>query len=59
MIFKEENDHAAVMLENSLTRILGTDRHFDRLAEIERIDRHDFRSGMPRCLNGHPVFGVL
>jgi predicted nucleic acid-binding protein len=34
--------HAAVMLENGLTRILSTDRHFDRLAEIERIDPHDF-----------------
>jgi predicted nucleic acid-binding protein len=34
--------HAAVMLENGLTRILSTDGHFDRLAEIERIDPHDF-----------------
>ena len=34
--------HAAVMLENGLTHILSTDRHFDRLAEIERIDPHDF-----------------
>lgn len=37
--------HAAVMLENGLTRILSTDRHFDRLAEIERIDPHDFYRG--------------
>jgi len=37
--------HAAVMLENGLTRILSTDRHFDRLAEIVRIDPHDFRRG--------------
>lgn len=35
--------HAAVMLENGLTRILSTDHHFDRLAEIERMDPHDFR----------------
>ena len=34
--------HYAVMLENGLTRILSTDRHFDRLAEIERIDPVDF-----------------
>ena len=34
--------HAAVMLENGLTRILSTDRHFDQLAEIERIDPVDF-----------------
>jgi len=34
--------HAAVMLENGLTRILSTDRHFDQLAEIERIDPLDF-----------------
>ena len=33
--------HAAVMLENGLTRILSTDRHFDRLTEIERVDPHD------------------
>jgi predicted nucleic acid-binding protein len=34
--------HAAVMLENGLTHILSTDRHFDQLAEIERIDPRDF-----------------
>ena len=34
--------HAAVMLQNGLTHILSTDRHFDRLAEIERIDPNDF-----------------
>ena len=34
--------HAAVMLENDLTRILTTDRHFDQLTEIERIDPRDF-----------------
>ena len=34
--------HAAVMLENDLTHILSTDRHFDRLVEIERIDPVDF-----------------
>ncbi len=34
--------HAAVMLENGLTRILSTDRHFDQLVEIERIDPSDF-----------------
>lgn len=34
--------HAAVMLENGLTSILSTDRHFDQLAEIERIDPLDF-----------------
>jgi predicted nucleic acid-binding protein len=32
----------AVMLENGLTHILSVDRHFDELAEIERIDPHDF-----------------
>jgi hypothetical protein len=37
--------HAAVMLENGLTRILSTDRHFDQLAEIERIDPNDFCHG--------------
>jgi uncharacterized protein len=36
--------HAAVMLENGLTRILSKDRHFDQVAEIERIDPHDFRA---------------
>jgi predicted nucleic acid-binding protein len=34
--------HVAVMLENGLTRILSTDRQSDRLAEIERMDPHDF-----------------
>jgi hypothetical protein len=34
--------HAAVMLENGLARILSTDRHFDLLTEIERIDPLDF-----------------
>ena len=34
--------HAAVMLENGLTHILSTDRHFDQLAEIQRIDPVDF-----------------
>ena len=33
---------ALVMLENGLTRILRTDRHFDQLAEIECIDPLDF-----------------
>ena len=33
--------HAAVMLENDLSRILSTDRHFDQMAEIERIDPRD------------------
>ena len=33
--------HAAVMLENGLSRIISTDRHFDRIAEIERIDPRD------------------
>jgi predicted nucleic acid-binding protein len=37
--------HAAVMLENSLTHILSTDRHFDRLTGIERIDPRDFYRG--------------
>ena len=50
------------MLENGLTHILSTDRHFDRLAEVERIDPHDFRRSTqsvagnaynPRCLNEH------
>lgn len=34
--------HAAVMLENGLSRILSTDRHFDQMTEIERIDPRDF-----------------
>jgi predicted nucleic acid-binding protein len=38
--------HAAVMLENGLTRILSTDRHFDQMTEIERIDPRDFYRGM-------------
>jgi predicted nucleic acid-binding protein len=33
--------HAAVMLENDLSSILSTDRHFDEMIEIERIDPHD------------------
>ena len=33
--------HAAVMLENDLSCILSTDRHFDQMAEIERIDPRD------------------
>jgi predicted nucleic acid-binding protein len=37
--------HAAVMLENGLTHILSTDRHFDRLTGIERIDPRDFYRG--------------
>jgi len=35
--------HVSVMLDNGLTRILSTDRHFDQVDEIERIDPHDFR----------------
>ena len=34
--------HAGVMLENGLSRILSTDRHFDQLAKIERLDPCDF-----------------
>jgi predicted nucleic acid-binding protein len=34
--------HAAVMLENDLTRILSTDSHFDLLTEIERVDPRNF-----------------
>jgi predicted nucleic acid-binding protein len=33
--------HAAVMLENGLSRILSTDCHFDQMTEIERIDPRD------------------
>lgn len=34
--------HVAVMLENGLSHILSTDRHFDLVDEIERIDPRDF-----------------
>jgi predicted nucleic acid-binding protein len=34
--------HAAVMLENGLSSIISTDRHFDQMDEIERIDPRDF-----------------
>ncbi|MGC9334421.1 MAG: type II toxin-antitoxin system VapC family toxin [Anaerolineae bacterium] len=37
--------HAAVMLENGLTRILSTDHHFDQMAEIERTDPRDLGLG--------------
>ena len=37
--------HAAVMIENGLSRILSTDRHFDLMNEIERIDPRDLRVG--------------
>lgn len=30
--------HTAVMAKNGLKTIISTDRHFDRLPEIERID---------------------
>jgi predicted nucleic acid-binding protein len=36
--------HAAVMIENDLWRILSTDRHFDQINEIERIDPHTLSS---------------
>ena len=36
--------HAAVMLENGISRILSTDRHFDQMPEIERMDPRDFGS---------------
>jgi predicted nucleic acid-binding protein len=36
--------HVAVMLENGLTHILSTDRHFDQVSQVERIDPHDFIS---------------
>jgi predicted nucleic acid-binding protein len=34
--------HVAVMLENGITCILSTDRHFDQVSQVERIDPHDF-----------------
>ena len=34
--------HAAVMLNNGLTRIYSTDAHFDEIKGIERIDPIDF-----------------
>jgi predicted nucleic acid-binding protein len=34
--------HVAVMLENSISLILSTDRHFDLVDEVERIDPRDF-----------------
>jgi hypothetical protein len=37
--------HAAVMLENGLSRILSTDAHFDQVSEVERIDPCDFAGG--------------
>jgi predicted nucleic acid-binding protein len=33
--------HAAVMLNNGLTRIYSTDAHFDEIKEIERLDPID------------------
>jgi len=30
--------HAAVMRNNGLTQIISTDRHFDRIADITRLD---------------------
>ncbi len=36
--------HVAVMLENGITHILSTDRHFDQVSQVERIDPHDFTS---------------
>ena len=45
--------HAAVMLENGLSCILSTDRHFDQMAEIERIDPRDL--GKPWC---HSTLGA-
>jgi predicted nucleic acid-binding protein len=36
--------HAAVMLENGISRILSTERHFDQMPEIERMDPRDFGS---------------
>jgi predicted nucleic acid-binding protein len=34
--------HVAVMLENGLSCILSTDRHFDQMAEIQRLDPRDW-----------------
>lgn len=34
--------HAAVMLENGISCIVSTDRHFDQVAEIDRLDPRDF-----------------
>lgn len=38
--------HTAVMLENGLSRVISTDRHFDQIAEIERIDPCDLNSAI-------------
>jgi len=37
--------HAAVMLNNGLTRIYTTDAHFDEIKGIERIDPIDLSTG--------------
>ena len=37
--------HVAVVLENSLSRILSTDAHFDQVSEVERLDPQEFASG--------------
>ena len=34
--------HVAVMLENGIDHILSTDTHFDRVAEVTRVDPRDF-----------------
>ena len=34
--------HAAVMLEKGISHILSTDRHFDQVDEVRRIDPHDY-----------------
>ena len=33
--------HAAVMLNNGLTQVISTDRHFDRIQGIQRLDPLD------------------
>jgi predicted nucleic acid-binding protein len=37
--------HVAVMLENGISYILSTDKHFDQLDEVRRIDPRDFPRG--------------
>lgn len=37
--------HVTVMLDNGISHILSTDRHFDQVDKVQRIDPRDFLEG--------------
>jgi hypothetical protein len=41
-IYPRDAIHTAVMVNNDLTEIISTDKHFDKIEEVKRIDPKDF-----------------